>query len=62
MTTSSFPIDEVSAALAQARQQAQQFAQAHQGAAQAMVEAMAQWLDGGFEDKKCLKPLQGKRK
>ena len=49
------------AALAQARQQAQQFAQAHQGAAQAMVEAMAQWLDGGFEDKKGLKPLQGKR-
>ena len=49
------------AALAQARQQAQQFAQAHQGAAQAMVEAMAQWLDRGFEDKKGLKPLQGKR-
>ncbi|MBP7545542.1 MAG: 3-deoxy-D-manno-octulosonic acid transferase, partial [Acidovorax sp.] len=49
------------AALAQARQQAQQFAQSHQGAAQAMAEAMAQWLDGGFEDKKGLKPLQGKR-
>ena len=49
------------AALAQARQQAQQFAQSHQGAAQAMVEAMAQWLDGGFEDQKGLKPLQGKR-
>ena len=49
------------AALAQARQQAQQFAQAHQGAAQAMVEAMAQWLDGGFEDQQGLKPLQGKR-